>query len=97
MTKLLYRAHIAILRLDNGIIRMMKRMREGNESAVQQEVSINEYTVPVQEEKQFVSEKINVVQEVRSRRRVSFVNVLGSRKTNAAKGTFANDRVLPRP
>ena len=32
--KFLYKVHIGILRIDNGILRMMKRMREGVEPAV---------------------------------------------------------------
>ena len=100
--KLLYKIHIAILRFDNGIIRMIKRMRSGSEAAVPQSderadlatAVRNVEFASVQESMQPVSEKTNRVQEVRTRKRASFAGVLGVKKTDAAKATLMNDRTL---
>ena len=92
--KLLYRIHIAVLRLDNRIILVLKRMRTGSEAAMVPGKDNREYAVPVQEAEMPVSEKVNQVQEVRPRRRVSFANALGSRKGQATRVTLANDRTL---
>lgn len=43
VTKLLFKAHILLLRVDNGIIRLMKRMREGNAINIEQRHETREY------------------------------------------------------
>jgi len=50
VSKLLFKTHIAMLRFDNRIIRLMKRMRQVEAETTQEEVVGREYTAPVQKE-----------------------------------------------
>ena len=94
VAKLLYRIHIIVLRLDNRIVLVLKRMRTGDEAAIVPENTSREYTAPVQAVEIPVSEKINQVQEVRVRKNVSFANTLKSRRTAKTKAALVNDRTL---
>ncbi|GEM_PF-2100074 len=84
VSKLLFKTHIAVLRFDNRIIRLMKRMRPVEAEITQEEVAGREYTAPVQKEEAIAPAPAMVLQattvimpqatrmqEVRPRRRVS--------------------------
>ncbi|MDP3778664.1 MAG: hypothetical protein Q8R30_01270 [bacterium] len=83
-SKLLFKTHIVVLRFDNRIIRLMKRMRPVEAETTQEEVAGREYAAPVQKEEVMVSAPVMALkattvampqatrmQEVRPRRRVS--------------------------
>lgn len=95
IAKMLYRLHIAILRLDNRMILVIKRIRMKNEMGVQQENTQQEYMLPIEKQAQAL-EKINRVQEVRSRKHMSFanVNVLGEGKIKATHAMLVDDQTL---
>jgi hypothetical protein len=109
VSKLLFKTHIVVLRFDNRIIRLMKRMRSVSEADVShEEVNNHEYTAPVQKEEAVVSVPVMAIepimvampqvarmQEVRPRRRVVPTGTPRPRRVKTTEVRFANDRPLP--
>ena len=96
ITKLLFKGHIALLRIDNSIMRLMKRMRVGNEMEIEQRHDAREYFTQLQESSSSlsISEKVNRVQEVRIRRRTRSTKTLEPQKTEVLEARLASDRTL---
>ena len=74
MTKFLFKVHILFLRADNGIMRLMKRMRASNELEVEQRHDTKEYFSQLQERSSLpsapeITNLTNRMQEVRPRKR----------------------------
>ena len=83
VTKFLFRLHILLLRADNGIMRLMKRMRASNEMEIEHRHDTKEYFSQLHEHSSSssVPEKTNRVQEVRTRKRTRLVGSLDAKKT----------------
>ena len=88
ITKFLFRLHIFLLRADNGIMRLMKRMRAGNEKEYFSRLQDHPSSLPT-------PEKINRMQEVRTRKRVRLTRNLNKGKAETIEIRLANDQKLP--
>ena len=107
--KLLYKIHIAILRFDNGIIRMIKRMRSGSEATVPQSDERADLATAVRNSAGIASAVSNRIDFVPVRESMQPVSEKTNRvqevrarkrasfagkKTDAARATLVNDRTL---
>ena len=97
VTKLLFKFHIILLRADNGIMRLMKRMRASNEMEVEQRHDTKEYFSQLQDHPSSSStpEKTNRMQEVRTRKRARLTRNLNEGKIEATEIKLINNRRLP--
>lgn len=95
-TKFLFRLHIFLLRADNGIMRLMKRMRMSNGMEIEQRHDTKEYFSQLQERPSSpqVTEKTNRMQEVRTRKRTRLTGSFESQKIKTTEARLANDRTL---
>lgn len=86
-TKCLLKAHIILLRIDNSIMRLMKRVRSGNEMEIEQRHDAREYFSKLQEGilPSSALEKVNRVLEMRVRRRRRVVENVEPQKTESSK------------
>ena len=70
--KVIFRVHILLLRLDNGLMGILKRIRINREGVEPGNIPgdyIKQLRVPVSSEGEFPDERKNAMQEVRQRRR----------------------------
>lgn len=94
-TKCLLKMHILLLRIDNSIMRLMKRMRSSNEMEIEQRHDAREYFSKLQEDILPIKapEKVNRVLEIRTRRRKRFTENVEPQKTeNSKNARLPNDK-----
>lgn len=101
VTKLLFKFHIVLLRTDNGIMRLMKRMRASGEMEVEHRHDTREYFSKLQDHSPSplpsTLEKTNRMQEVRTRKRTRIVGSLDKRKIETIEDVrLASDQQLPK-
>lgn len=91
-TKLLLKAHILVLRIDNCLVGLMKRLRAESIAQVEQAADRKEYLIEASEREKPNMESVNRVEEVRPARRARFAHSLASSGAEKPKTTRADER-----
>ena len=95
VTKALLKMHTALLHVDTGIMRLMKRMRAGSELSIERRHEASEYFSQPHTSDAPAEEKINRVQEViGTRRRTSIAGSQRLKKNETNVVRLASDKIV---
>jgi len=94
VSNVLLKVHTVLLRVDNGIMRLMKRIRAGNEMDVEQRHDASEYFDHSPQSDAQAEDTPSRLQEVRTRRRTSIAGTQRLKKNEINQVKLVNDEIV---